>query len=127
MQPQGRHPEVVHARDAEAGGESTDDQRPAAVPAVPDGEHTGPDDQHGHQETEDGQRDVVVDLGAGDVEAEHRDEVHRPDAGAEGGCRVRSQLRRAEPVAASARTVQRRPRAAPIDAITYDSAGVSQP
>ncbi len=40
---------------------------------------------------------------------------------------VISQLRRERPVAPSARTVQRRPSAAPIQAITYDSTGVSQP
>ncbi len=40
---------------------------------------------------------------------------------------VTSQLRRERPVAPSARTVQRSPRAAPMQAITYDSAGVSQP
>ena len=40
---------------------------------------------------------------------------------------VMSQLRRERPVAPSARTVQRSPSAAPMQAITYDSAGVSQP
>lgn len=40
---------------------------------------------------------------------------------------VTSQLRRERPVAASARTVQRSPSAAPMQAIAYDSAGVSHP
>ncbi len=40
---------------------------------------------------------------------------------------VSSQLRRTRPVAASARTVHRSPRAAPVQAIAYDSTGVSHP
>ena len=40
---------------------------------------------------------------------------------------VISQLRRDRPVAPSARTVQRSPSAAPMQAIAYDSTGVSQP
>ncbi len=40
---------------------------------------------------------------------------------------VISQLRRERPVVSSARTVQLRPSAAPMQAIAYDSRGVSQP
>ncbi len=94
MQTQGRHAQVMHAGDAESGGQAAQYEGPAALLAVADGEDSGADDQHGDEQAEDRERHVVVDLGARDLEAEHRDEVHGPDAGADGGGRGE------EPVAA---------------------------
>ena len=94
VQPQRGHAQVVHARDAEPGGEPAEDEGAAAVAAVADGEDARADDDHGDEQAEDGQRHVVADVRTADAEAEHRHEVHRPDAGADRGGRGE------EPVAA---------------------------
>ena len=74
------HAQVVHGGDADADDGAADEQRPpAAVPVAddeqPDAHH---DDRDQHRHDRDGH--VVEDRLTGDREAQHRDEVHGPDA-----------------------------------------------
>ncbi|CAM5686173.1 hypothetical protein SGLAM104S_02952 [Streptomyces glaucescens] len=78
------HAQVVHRRDAQTGDGAAGEQggpggAPVADDEDPDAHHDDGDGQAGE-----GRRSVVVDRRLLDSEPHHRDEVHGPDAGADG-------------------------------------------
>jgi hypothetical protein len=82
----GLHAEVVHAGHAQADDDPAGQQRAESLAAAE--AHDEQADRHHrdrHQHADDGQRHVVADGLTGDGEAEHRDEVHGPDAGGPDG------------------------------------------
>jgi hypothetical protein len=74
-----RHAHVVHGGHAEADDDAPDQQRPPATVTEADDEQADAYDGDRDQHRPDGDRDVVEDLLPGNREAEHGDEVHRPD------------------------------------------------
>ncbi|GHE78824.1 hypothetical protein GCM10018771_71060 [Streptomyces cellulosae] len=75
----------MHARDAESGDDAGGEERRPAGTAVADGEDADGDDDDRDGEADQGERHVVADGRLVHGEAEHRDEVHGPDAAADGG------------------------------------------
>lgn len=111
------HAEVVHGGHAETGDGAPGEQGRPGGPPVADDEDAYAHHDDGDGETGEGHHAVVVDRRALDGEAHHRDEVHRPDAGAYGG---RPEGEPAGPPGArsqAARVVQRSPSAPPRQAM----------
>jgi hypothetical protein len=91
------HPHVVHGRDARAREQPGERELQRRVPAEADHEQAAGGHGDGDEGAERGQGGVVEDRRVLDGEADHRDEVHDPDAGAADGERGHDQPQRALP------------------------------
>lgn len=123
-----RHAQVVHGGHAETGDDTRGRERGGRRAQAADREDADADHQDRHRQTEQGQGRVVVDRGLLDVEADHGDEVHRPDAAADRGRPGASRPGfHGCPPSWSERTVQRSPSAPPRQAVRQAATGVTAP